>query len=498
MAVTASKNSEQIDPKRALALEMADDAITLYKRDPIGIWQEIATADPNAEDFSQQISDLRCAASEIAQVIVWVPAELIDRHELALTSHRQVDRRFAAAERIARAEKVEPETIEIALGRPDDAGRTPCLSIAVQTRIEAEAYARKWGFEPLAVTARSPGDGFQGIARFDAAETSRARRLRKGMGALALVGALATTSGLSAAVLWAMMLGEEGPNVVVPELPDLNLTLVASEETTPVVAKADADSEPMIGASDLAETAPARALSFAMPSYGTDWIAQDVNLAVTSYAQPTLKDDRLTLGKPLAGEPIETSVQELPAPKEPPPDWRPSPPAEEAVLPPEAAFAEMASATPAPVPTPIPRPDRKAVVVLDDQPEPSVPKGTEITEPSIGIAEAPVPIARPENAAARFAAAKTVVPRTSRRAGTNTLSVMRAAKRKGLPLDRTSLIGVVNIQSGRQALLRMPNGRIHRISRGDVLEGWKVDLIGQDAVRLERGAESHTLILVTR
>ncbi|MEM7240152.1 MAG: hypothetical protein AAF501_20305, partial [Pseudomonadota bacterium] len=64
--------------------------------------------------------------------------------------------------------------------------------------------------------------------------------------------------------------------------------------------------------------------------------------------------------------------------------------------------------------------------------------------------------------------------------------------------DRTSLIGIINVGTNREALLRLPNGRFRRIGQGDTLDGWKVNLIGRDAVRLQQGAKEHTLILVSR
>ncbi|MEM7189539.1 MAG: hypothetical protein AAF439_07995, partial [Pseudomonadota bacterium] len=77
-------------------------------------------------------------------------------------------------------------------------------------------------------------------------------------------------------------------------------------------------------------------------------------------------------------------------------------------------------------------------------------------------------------------------------------SVRRAATQTGLSLDRTSLIGVIDANSGRKALLRMPSGDFRKVSRGDVIEGWRVSAIGRDAMRLTRQGQNRTLLLVTR
>ena len=83
-------------------------------------------------------------------------------------------------------------------------------------------------------------------------------------------------------------------------------------------------------------------------------------------------------------------------------------------------------------------------------------------------------------------------PAPSRRASA------RPRARKDCRSNSTSLIGVIDAQSGREALLRMPSGDFLKVAAGDTVRGWRVSLIGRDAVRLTRGGESRTLLLVTR
>ena len=66
------------------------------------------------------------------------------------------------------------------------------------------------------------------------------------------------------------------------------------------------------------------------------------------------------------------------------------------------------------------------------------------------------------------------------------------------PLERTALIGILNLDTGRKALLRLPNGRYRSVIVGDVLDGWRVSLIGADAMQLTRGGEDMTLLLIDR
>ena len=77
-------------------------------------------------------------------------------------------------------------------------------------------------------------------------------------------------------------------------------------------------------------------------------------------------------------------------------------------------------------------------------------------------------------------------------------SIRAAATEQGLPLDQTTLIGIFNIVSGRKALLRLPNGRYRSVIVGDELEGWRVNAIGTDTMRVTRAGEDRTLQLVNR
>jgi hypothetical protein len=77
-------------------------------------------------------------------------------------------------------------------------------------------------------------------------------------------------------------------------------------------------------------------------------------------------------------------------------------------------------------------------------------------------------------------------------------SIRSAATEQGLPMDRATLIGIINLETGRKALLRLPNGRYRSVVVGDVLDGWRVSLIGFDAMRITRSGEDRTLLLINR
>ena len=84
------------------------------------------------------------------------------------------------------------------------------------------------------------------------------------------------------------------------------------------------------------------------------------------------------------------------------------------------------------------------------------------------------------------------------RTSTPPSSVRKAAAERGLELRETSLIGVLQGPSGRQALIRKENGGYVRVSRGDTIDGWRVTSIGRDTLRLSRRGQSRTLLLVSR
>ncbi|MEM8760560.1 MAG: hypothetical protein AAGE83_09605, partial [Pseudomonadota bacterium] len=76
--------------------------------------------------------------------------------------------------------------------------------------------------------------------------------------------------------------------------------------------------------------------------------------------------------------------------------------------------------------------------------------------------------------------------------------VQRGAKEGHLSLGEMTLIGVFELEDGRQALLRLPNGRYQRLGIGDQTEGWQVTAIGGESVRLSRQGDEKVLALVAR
>ncbi|MEM7497591.1 MAG: hypothetical protein AAF371_06330 [Pseudomonadota bacterium] len=76
--------------------------------------------------------------------------------------------------------------------------------------------------------------------------------------------------------------------------------------------------------------------------------------------------------------------------------------------------------------------------------------------------------------------------------------VGRSADEGSLALSEMTLIGVLELETGRQALLRMPNGRYQRLGIGDRVEGWQITAIGGESVRIQREGSERILALVAR
>jgi type IV pilus biogenesis protein PilP len=81
----------------------------------------------------------------------------------------------------------------------------------------------------------------------------------------------------------------------------------------------------------------------------------------------------------------------------------------------------------------------------------------------------------------------------------NPQDISRLATIRGaLPPGQAGLIGVFGDGPNRQALLRLPNGRIQRVNRGDRVEGWTVSAIDDNSVRLSGPSGGRTLHVPSR
>lgn len=115
----------------------------------------------------------------------------------------------------------------------------------------------------------------------------------------------------------------------------------------------------------------------------------------------------------------------------------------------------------------------------------------------------PVPVHAPRSAAPPAAPPTDVEePEATTEAPANApteAAVLTAPLPKARPpsTGRASLIGIVNLETGRTALLRLANGKFRQVAVGDMLDGWRVSMIGTDAMRISRGGKDRTLLLIS-
>jgi hypothetical protein len=163
------------------------------------------------------------------------------------------------------------------------------------------------------------------------------------------------------------------------------------------------------------------------------------------------------------------------------------------------APANAPASTPADVPAIIP--DHAPVAAppaTSATPATSAPNQTEDPDTPTKYASltAPRPITRPVlPVLPRILTSTSTLPALT---GTIRRSIQAAATESGLPLKQTTLIGILSLDTGRKALLRLPNGHYRAVIVGDVLDGWQVSMIGVDAMHMTRSGEDVTLLLVNR
>jgi hypothetical protein len=156
---------------------------------------------------------------------------------------------------------------------------------------------------------------------------------------------------------------------------------------------------------------------------------------------------------------------------------------------------------------PIPRPGDMdtAETAPEDESQPGADmdesieaEGSDVPPPADTLSDSPLAAALAPPPPPRPDPQRRPGPAATARAEAAQPGIGSAAAQGSLALDATSLIGVIDANSGREALLRTASGRYLKVARGDEVAGWRVNAIGRDAMRLTRGGESRTLLLVTR
>ncbi len=440
----------------ALALDLTSEAVRLLERDG-GDWAELGRAPLAGGDFRARIDALRRAAEDRGSppVTIWLPPEqvIVGRYVLGRDSGDGDE----ALRRLVEDTDHRAGELLLALSPAGEGELVTVLATLRRTVDEALDYARRWGFRPVAVSTRVAADHFGAAGPVFAPPRAAPRRFGWWRAAAAGVAVLAV--GLGA---WGAQ--------------DLAQDLMPPDE--PAAAKAEVSATAAMAMRDQPRPAVERP-------------------ANEGAASPTVA--RLS-AEPLPTAPARTAPPEADAPANLPADLAPRlvgierSPAERPEEPQEEILLAAGDMAPLRVPgRPVPRPAASTGASVEDEPVETEGSDTPAIEPAsnsrLAVASAPRPAARPERASGS---------KLAHRAGTTPPRVGSAASQAGLTLDTTSLIGVIDARSGREALLRLSSGDFRKVTLGDTVAGWRVSAIGQDTMRLTRGGESRTLLLVTR
>jgi type IV pilus biogenesis protein PilP len=517
-------------PNRAVhALAFAETAVTLLRHEA-GHWTAVEHVAIDRPDFARRMADLASSLGK-PSVVLWLPAEHVLSLRHGETRDGHTDRPGLDARSLTVAEWV---------GVPPPDG--PVLLADTDTIGEAIGHARGWGFRPQAVSV-NPGSIPPGSTlRFPHADLPQRPQWRL---AASLAAALILAAGVA---IWSLQPPDEAPP---PSTAEASGAASAVAGAPPRVAAIPAMLSPILpGASAAPQplgpeaqtvrapapiTRPAAgaalpsppehpAVEVLRPESDTPPTARLAGLAPVLRAEaaallPRLPNDAAMEARPPAAprQPSAPAMTKaLPAP-DTAPDPNPQTPADTPSLPAEAAVAAREAGSTPPVPparsvegaparlaTILP-PPRSVVAVAEPDAETAAPRVLRAPRPALRPARPAVAAPAPERAPAAaqpVAPARRTLSAADARSTTvtaNPQDVTRLATIRGaLPAGQAGLIGVFGEGSNRQALLRLADGRIQRVNRGDRVEGWTVSAIDDSSVRLSGPSGGRTLHVPSR
>lgn len=469
------------DGAAPMALDLGPDAVRLMRADGAGGWHELGEA-PLDAGFARWIAALRDIALEHdaeadagagARVDLWLPPGqiLARRYDVAHAgAHgaRHEARREAEARRRVAAEtggRAADVSVAVAPVRPGEPMRV--LAVPARTVAEARAYAGRWGFRPARVSvAPDHRDGF-GEAGPSFAPPGRILPAAPSLGQV--TGALAAllVAGAGAWATWALIADPPRPAfaMIAPAIgaaPADGASAPTSENAVDAAGpeQRDAAAPPPAIAKPPAPrtTGPAPARASSTRADRAKGVGRGDEVAALIRSLPERREAAATPSAPLvlaAATLAPRAVQGAPAPRPP--------------LAPHAA-------------APGTKPDARPA-------EASATEAAPASDSALAVPAAPLPPVRPADRAADFARAL----HGATGGEPSPAGVRQAAARHGLEIDGLGLIGVLEADSGRRALLRTAAGDVVTLAEGDSVLGWRVDAIGHDSVRVTRGGESRTL-----
>lgn len=497
-----------------LALDLSSAEVRLLARTEFGSWVELGTAPLDAADLVRRIEELREMAERRAgapgPVALWLPPEQVTFREYRMG--RLARPRAEALRRLA-AEGIGGE-LSVAVTRGVPGGPVSVLAVPVRTVQDARAYVARWGFVPGRVSTRVEAArfGLYGpVFELPGRPAQPAPRAAIGTAAAATV---AIAVGLGAWGAW-QSAGEGAADAAARE----PARAAAVDERPREILQAsflplDYRHTRLLGPSPLGGPVAAAGLEprlggapeFRLPATGAS-VRAGGGVAPPAYARP----GRLGLSAEATGRPDLSQLLEgidrireegarlasidaasgLAAMSEETADAFSDPAVPtggtaEADPPdvPEEVVLAASGAAPDMVPAPPPRPGTAETGASET--------GTRGTGTLLAVIRAPRPAARPP-------AKKLDRPSAHRMiADTAPARVRKAASQRGLALDSTSLIGMMEDRSEREALIRTANGSYLRVGTGDSVEGWRVTAVTREAITLSKGGQRRTLHLTAR
>ena len=487
-----------------LALEFAQDRVSLWLTTEANTWRCAGVARVGEPDFDDQIARLRLEActqpSQRATVDIWLPPEQILEREYFLDNAETADGLHEAIRRIEAESVYRASELSLSLSRPGPGEPVIVLAALRQTVREAREYAESWGFVPARISARGYDAEFpNGAPEFDskrATEAAATKYSRARIAASIGILALGITAG------WHLF----KPSADVPEVGAITTTH-ALAVTLKTLTDHDEILQPISGGTSRPAYGPAKDLSWPRlildsgPTVPKEAPTVRRGVSVATLEASTISfDDIVKLGHAPA-EVERYRPSRLVGVSGKIEDEKPLQSDIPTVSSVEPGSVETSKATlrESPVPTP------KPIHMVSTAESAPASKGVQLMNSGAGdpiAIEAPALLAAPKPKPRPLAIAPPlpakIDPPSIRISNRAPRRVRSAAAEHGLALHETNLIGIIDANTGRQALLRLSGGDYLKVRRGDQVEGWRVSTISAESVRLTRNGKRRILLLVSQ
>jgi len=138
-----------------LALDLARTGISVLHRNARGLWQPLGTVALNAPDFELSLARLRRTVADSFgadfATEIWLPEDQVMFRAVRLSEPSPEPRRLELQDALLAMSRMQVDEMHICEGITDEKGFTHVAAITGETRLEAVAFAEKWGFNGRSV-----------------------------------------------------------------------------------------------------------------------------------------------------------------------------------------------------------------------------------------------------------------------------------------------------------------------------------------------------------